>query len=152
MSAGYCRRSRAPVLRYVLCTAGAVAGIGLGIAGSMAYPWGFAPAPGSLPELVPQPGMMLQTDDAADMASIPVDSVRHFGPPAMVEARVMFVRGERIGQRSVLVQCHAAGLLWLAGEAPARWSANGHTIVDKIGTAACHGHPLTNSPSLEVHT
>lgn len=140
-----------PVLRGALCAAGAVAGIGLGIVGSMAWPWGFARPPHSLPELVPQPGAMLQTSDAADMATVR-EPVRHFGPPAMGEGLVLFVRGERIGQRSALVQCHAGGFVWLAGEAPARWSADGTGITDLVAQALCHSHPLLRQHQLEQTT
>jgi hypothetical protein len=146
------RNRRSPVLRWALCTAGAVAGIAIGIGVSMLKPWGFAPAPGSLPELVPQPGMMLQTIGASDMASISADTVRHFGPPAMAEAMALFVRGERNGQRSVLVQCHEGGFVWLAGEAPARWSSKRQGIADLIAQAACYGHPLLRQHQLEQTT
>jgi hypothetical protein len=141
MSRAYVNPRRAPVLRWLLCTAGCVAGIGLGIGGSMLAPWGWAHPPHSLDvEQEPAPGVLLLSGE--DAAVVQADTLRHHGPPPMAAGSVLFIRGSRHGRMALRVVCISGGVLQIGAEPAITWTPTGTSIGDLIGVAACAEHHL----------
>jgi hypothetical protein len=126
----------------IVCAGIAVLGVGIGIAGSAIQPWGFANAPGSLPPLVPQPGVMLS--DSGDVnIGIVQQGVTHSGPPATADGMVHFIRG-RSGLKRAWAACDD-GVVLIEGEAATTWKPDGDGIADLVARALCHSHPLLQS-------
>lgn len=137
---GYPRR-RSTSRQHLVCIVLAVAGVAIGIGGSVLWPWGFAPAPHALEPQLPAPGVLMMSADMIDAATVPEASVRHFGPPAQASGTAVFIRGARHGNKRVYVDCTGA-LLMIEGDKPASWQPSGGNISDMIGQALCAGHPL----------
>lgn len=121
----------------------AAAGVGLGVGGSVIWPWGFAPAPGTL-ELVqrPAPGRVLVGDDG-DAAMVMTDTVHRFGPPPMAAGIVAFVRGRRHGRHATLVECYSGGRIQIGTTPATTWRSDGAGVADLAALALCADHPLT---------
>ena len=142
MRAVYYRRGgRRPVRRYFACIGVAVLGIGAGIAGSVLWPWGFAPAPHSLEVAQePMPGLLLMSGE--DAAVVQADTLRHHGPPPMAAGSVLFIRGSRHGRMALRVVCINGGVLQIGAEPAIAWKRTGTSISDLIGAAASVEHHL----------
>lgn len=143
MSARYSRRRFAlrPWGAHALMAA---AGVGLGVGGSVIWPWGFAPAPGTL-EVAQRvaPGLVLTTDDRASSVLVLPDSVRLVGPPPAAAGAAVVVRGPHAGRRAFYALCAPPRSIQLDGMPATAWRPAGRDLADLIGRAACDGHPMT---------